>query len=345
MIAYQICYAILAVSLVVGLLLDKVRVAAVIAFIPMFVLIAGRGMVGTDSAVYVQSFDIIRYQGMLASSFEPGFTVLVEVLSWIFRDSFDILIVLGSATALIMLCAALLLERSPLLFMTIVMPFFMLDMTINGLRYGLAFAIVALGAAALARGWLKAFIACCVLAASVQVSSVLLAIGLWALIEARIKTFIGAGVGLVGVLVVFGSYLEDKVSQNTDISGLGGLSGIIPLAATVAIVVAIRYSDRPIVTSRLPVFAILGMQLASFGLARFYYAGLRFQSLFLFLLYLFVVLSIRRSAVQLSGERLFTGSLLATLALCSVSRLSNFRDDTTGPSPFNPFYFQRELNG
>ena len=345
MTPYYICYAILILSVAAGLLLDKMRVATILAFIPMFVLIAGRGMVGTDSANYVQSFDIIRYQGMLASNFEPGFTLLVEVLNWAFRDSLDVLIVLGSATAIIMLSAGLLLERSPLLFLTIIMPFFLIDMSINGLRYGLAFAIVALGAAAFARGSLRVFILCGVIATSIQISSVLLVVGLWALMEVRIKTFIGVALGMAAILIVFGSYLEDKISQNTDAVGLGGLSGIVPLVATVGVVVAIRYSDRPIIASKFPLFAILGMQLASFGLARFYYAGLRFQTLFVFLLYLFVAMSVRRSAVQLSGQRLLTGSLLATLLLCSVSRLSNFRDDTSGFSPFNPFYFQSELKG
>ena len=238
MTPYYICYAILILSVAAGLLLDKLRIATILAFIPMFVLITGRGMVGTDSAVYVQSFDIIRYQGILASSFEPGFTLLVEVLNWFFRDSFDVLIVLGSSTALIMLCAGLMLERSPLLFLTIVMPFFLLDMSINGLRYGLAFAIVAFGAAAFARGSLRIFALCGIIAASIQVSSVLLAVGLWALLEARIKTFIGATLGMVVILVVFGGYLGDKVSQNTELSGLGGLSGIIPLLATVVVVIA-----------------------------------------------------------------------------------------------------------
>lgn len=345
MTAYYVCYAVLILSTIIGLSLDKLRVATIIAFIPMFVLIAGRGMVGTDSAIYVQSFDIIRYQGMLASNFEPGFTLLIEVLNWFFRDSFDVLIVLGSATALIMLCAGLLLERSPLLFLTIIMPFFLIDMTINGLRYGLAFAIVALGAAAFARGSLRTFILCGIIAASIQVSSVLLAIGLWALVEVRIKTFIGAALGIVIVLFVFGSYLEDKVSKNTDVSGIGGLSGIIPLVATIVIVVAVQYSDRPALQSKIPIFAILIMQIVSFGVARFYYAGLRFQTLFVFLLYLFISMSIRRSSVEINGERVLTGSLLAVLVLCSVSRLSNFREDNSGLSPFNPFYFQRELKG
>lgn len=344
MTPYLACYAILIASLSIGMLLDKLRAATVIAFVPMFVLIAGRGMVGTDSAVYVQTFDLIRYQGVLASNFEPGFTLLVEVLTWVFRDSFYILVVLGCVTALIMLCAGLLLERTPLMFMTIIMPFFLLDMTINGLRYGLSFALVALGAAALSRGWFKPFAACCIIAASIQVSSVLLAVGLWALIEARIKIFIGAAIGLVGVLILFGSYLDDKVSQNTDITGLGGLSGIVPLLVTVIIVAAVQFSDRITLGSRLPLFAILAMQIASFTLARFYYAGLRFQSLFLFLLYLFVAMSVRNSKLKLSSDRLITSSLVITLALSSLSRLTNFNDDTSGLSPFNPFYFQRELN-
>lgn len=345
MTPYIVCYAILIMSLAIGMLLDKLRTATIIAFVPMFVLIAGRGMVGTDSAIYVQTFDIIRYQGFLASNFEPGFSLLVELLTWAFRDSFYILIFLGSLTALIMLIAGLLLERTPLLFTTIVMPYFLFDMTINGLRYGLSFAIVALGAAALSRGWFKAFAACCIMAASIQVSSVLLAVGLWALIEARVKTFIGAAIGLVGVLVLFGSYLDDKVSQNTEITGLGGLSGIIPLLTTIIVVAAVRFSDRKVLDSRLPIFAILAMQIASFALARYYYAGLRFQSLFLFLLYLFIAMAARKSTVKISSDRLITCALMITLALSSLSRLTNFSDDTSGLSPFNPFYFQSELKG
>lgn len=345
MTPYLVCYAILIMSLGIGMLLDKLRAATIIAFVPMFVLIAGRGMVGTDSAVYVQTFDIIRYQGALASPFEPGFTLLVEVLTWIFRDSFDVLIFLGCVTALIMLTAGLLLERAPILLLTIVMPYFLFDMTINGLRYGLSFAIVALGAAALARGRFRPFALCCIIAASIQVSSILLAVGLWALVETRVKTFIGAAVGLAGVLLIFGSYLDDKVAQNTDITGLGGLSGIIPLVVTVTIVGAVRFSDRRFLQSRLPMFAILAMQIASFAISRYYYAGLRFQSLFLFLLYLFVAVSVRRSSVKLSGDRLIIGSLIITFALSSLSRITNFSDDTSGLSPFNPYYFQRELKG
>lgn len=345
MTPYLVCYLVLIISLSVGLLLDKLRVAAIIAFVPMFVLIASRGIVGTDSAVYIQAFDMIRYQGVLASSFEPGFTLLVEVASWFFRDSFDILIVLGSATALIMLAAGLLLERIPLLFMTIALPYYLLDMTMNGLRYGLAFAIVALGAAALARGRLKVFVACSIIAASIQISSVLLAASLWALMEARIRTFLAAGFGLIVAFVLFGDYVGDKISQNSDISGIGGISGVAPLLATVLVIAALRISqENKDTVSNIALASIFAMQFLSFLIARQYYAGLRLQGLFLFLLYIAVVSENRRLDRDLIIETRLLSFLFASSLVLAASRIRNFSDDVEGPSPFNPYYFSSELS-
>src|SRR3546814_16327300 len=84
-----------------------------------------------------------------------------------------------------MFLAVLMLERSPLLMMTIVLPYFLFDMTMNGLRYGLAFSIVALGAAGLARGRLYLFLLCAVIASSIQVTAALLAFCLWTRSEER----------------------------------------------------------------------------------------------------------------------------------------------------------------
>jgi hypothetical protein len=343
MIPYLACYLILVVSLATGLLLDKLRVAALIAFLPMFLLISFRGIVGTDSAVYIQSFDTIRYQGVLASSFEPGFTILTEVLSWFFRDSFDILIVLGSVTALLMLCAGLLLERSPLLFITIILPYFLFDMTMNGLRYGLAFAIVALGAAALTRGRLKWFIACSIIAASVQVSSVLLAASLWALMEARVRTFLAVGLGLVVALVAFGDYVGDKLSQNSDISGIGGVSGLAPLIATCIIAFPLLKRETRYSANNVALYAVIFMQVVSFIIARQYYAGLRLQGVFMFLLYLVVVNRHKSSGQENSFNMGYAAYLAIALLILSGSRLKNFNDDVENLSPFNPYYFASEL--
>jgi hypothetical protein len=344
MTPYFVCYAVLVIALVLGFAFDKLRLAAIVAFIPMFVLIVQRGIVGTDTAVYIQQFDVIRYRGILAADFEPGFSALVGVLTKIFPDSFDIVILLSGVTAIIMLCAGLLLERSPILFMTIVLPYFMLDMTMNGLRYGLAFSIVALGAAALVRGKTELFIACSVIAASCQVSAVLLAVGLWILVEVRIKTLIGIAVSVIIAVTFFQDRVIDKISANSDLAGLGGSSGLAPLIATAAIVTAIRYRDRQVVGSHLTLLAIVAMQLLSFGISRYYYAGLRLQSLFLFLLYLFTAVMARKSAFDITKDRLFMWCLGAAMIISSASRLKNFNDDVDGPSPFNPYYSSAELN-
>ena len=343
MTPYYICYAILAVAVIVGMLFNRLRIAAIIAFIPMFVLIVSRGLVGTDSGVYVQAFDNIYYGGYLASSFEPGFSILVELLSQMFKNSFDLLIFLGGVTAVIMLIAGLRLEKSPILFLTIILPFFMIDMTINGLRFGLAFAIVALGAAGLARGKLQIFIVCGIIAASIQISSVLLSFGLWALIEARIRTFLGVAVGSLLTIQFLGDRFEGKIADNSDIIGIGGLSGAVPLLATLVIIIAIQFPYPKIARTRLALFVVVGMQAASFVIARYYYAGLRLQSLFFFLLYLFIATSVRRAAFDLSKDRLVNASLIATLVISSASRLKNFEDDIRGPSPFNPYFISREL--
>lgn len=345
MTPYLICYLILIAALGAGLLLDKLRVAAIIAFVPMFALISLRGIVGTDSAIYIQAFDTIRYQGVIASSFEPGFTLLVAVLSWFFRDPLDILIVLGSATALIMLTAGLLLERVPLLFMAIVLPYYLLDMTMNGLRYGLAFAIVALGAAALARRSIKAFIACCIVAASIQISSVLLAASLWLLMEARIRTFFAVGFGMIVAFVFFGDYVGDKLSGNANISGIGGVSGLSPLIGTILIIASVRITnDNKNDFSFISLASILILQLASFIIARQFYAGLRFQALFFFLLYLVIVTTQKRKGKDFTAGKAPLLLLISATAILSASRIKNLDDDVGGLSPYNPYYFASELS-
>lgn len=345
MTAYFACYAIMLVALFGGLIFNKLRLAAIIAFVPMFLLIMERGLVGTDSAVYVQEFDVIRYRGLLASAFEPGFTLLIEFLNWFLSDPFQILILLGATTAIIMFVAGLMLERSPLLMMTIVLPYFLFDMTMNGLRYGLAFSIVALGAAGLARGRLYLFIICGVIASSIQVTAALLAFCLWTLVEVRIRTFAGVAIGVAIAFLLFGEYIEGKVSDNENLIGLGGFAGVAPLAVSLIMLAALKSKGRDIIENHLALLAMLALQIIAFIISRYYYVGLRLQGLFLFLLYLYTAIMVGKSAVELSKGVFLRWSLVFAALISSASRLKNFDEDVVGPSPFNPYYFADELAG
>lgn len=345
MTPYFACYALMLTALVLGILFNRLRLAAIVAFIPMFVLILERGLVGTDSAVYVQEFDVIRYRGLLASAFEPGFTLIVEVLAWFLSDPFEILIILGATTAVIMFIAGMMLERSPLLFMTIVLPHFMFDMTMNGLRYGLAFSIVALGAACMARGRLHLFIACAVIGSSIQITAALLAFSLWALVEVRIRTFAGVAIGIGIAFLLFGDYIESKLIDNEDLVGLGGFAGIAPLVISLIVLAALKSKGKNIVENQLALLAMLSMQLIAFTISRYYYVGLRLQGLFLFLLYLYAAIMVSKSSIEVSKAFFLRWSLVFAALISSASRLKNFNDDIFGPSPFNPYYTARDVAG
>lgn len=345
MIPYIICYVILIACLIAGLALDRMRTAAIIAFVPMFYLIAARGLVGVDSAFYVQQFDVIRYQGFLGGGFEPGFSILIEMMTYFFVDSFDILIVLGCAAAILILLAALILEREPILFLSLTLPFFLFDMTMNGVRYGLAFAIVALGVAALLAGRRWLFALCVVGAATVQISSVLLAVGVWALIEARPRTFLAITFLGAGLFYNFGGYLSDKAAQNADLAAAGGFSGVLPLLITFAMLLSIGLASgerwREIV---IPVTGLAFFQVAAFGFSRFYYAGLRIQSLIVFMTYLVFVILLARRQVNLRNNKVVLVIMVATCIASSLLRLKNFNDEQSiGLSPFAPYYFASDV--
>lgn len=343
MTPYLICYAWLLGCLCIGIWWKKVRLAAFAAFAPMFYLIAARGLVGVDSAFYLQQFDAIRYRGVLSGGFEPGFSFLVYLLTFYFPDSFDILILLGCVAAILLLVAGLKLERRPLLFLSLVVPFFLFDMTMNGLRYGLAFAIVALGAVALINGRNARFLACLVVASLIQVSSIALAVGAWALIEARLKIFTAITAIAALVIFIFGDYLFDKAAQNADLGAAGGFAGVLPLVITMATLIAVL-SDRQVSKDLLfPSLAIAFLQIASFIFSRYYYAGLRLQSIVVFMMYLVIAVLLKRKNHSIVSTRVSV-FLIGVAALSSGLRIKNFYDESSvGISPFVPYYFATEV--
>lgn len=343
MTPYYVTYGIFLACFVAGLLTRRLRLAAIAAFLPMFYLIAARGLVGVDSAYYLQLFEAIRYLGPAGANFEPGFALIVALLTRIFADSFDILILLGCVAAGLMLTAALVLERQPILFLAIIIPFFLFDMTMNGLRYGLAFAIVSIGATGLVnqRRWL--FVICTVLAASIQVSSVVVAAGAWTLIEARIKTFAFVAAAALAVVAVFGNYIGEKAAANSDLVAPGGTAGLVPYVITLAVLAAVSSKRELFRELKLPIIAIAVLQTAAFGMARYYYAGLRMEGVVLFLLY--IVLAVRFARMKyFIPSRALTVILLVAAVMSSILRLRNFSDEQgQNESPFAPYYFASEV--
>lgn len=346
MTPYVLCGMFTLFCLITGLFFQRLRTAAIIAFLPMLFFIAFRGLVGVDSFNYLRIFDIIREQGIWDAGVEPGFALLVEWQArWFFEDRFDILATLGVTAALLVFSGGLLLEgRAPLLLLSLVLPFFLFDMTMNGVRYGLAFGISSIALAFLIRKRPLVFLAIGVVAVSIQVTSVVLLAGVWALLESRFRTFIVTAVAGAGVSVLFGDHIVGRVSENVDLRIVSASSGLAPLIMSTIVLVALAAHPAFRKSSAWQLGMLFALQLASFVMSRYFYAGLRFQTLVLFMIYVYGAAKARSMELQLVRSQATVLLLVLTAFAGTTLRLRNFWDDRgIGASPFAPYYFRWEV--
>jgi hypothetical protein len=332
--------------LLLGLIFGRLRPAALIAFLPMLFFIATRGLVGVDSSNYLRIFEIIRTQGLWDAGVEPGFALLVDrMASWFFHDPFDILVALGIIVAILVMIGGFLLEgKQPLLLLGMVLPFFMFDMTMNGVRYGMAFALTSIAIAYLVRKRPFVFLGIGVAAVSIQVTSLILLAAVWALLEARVRTFIATALAGVVVSFLFGEHISGRVSENVDLQITSALSGLAPLIiSTIALAALAAHPDfRRSSLWQLGLLFLL--QLGGFVMARYFYAGLRFQILILFMIYLYGAARTRALGISLLKSQPTVLLIILVAMAGAFLRLRNFSEDWgVGGSPFAPYYFRWEI--
>ena len=340
MTAYYVAYGWLFLCMALGLLTKRMRLATVVGFLPFLFLIAVRGLVGTDTAQYLFIIRAVWGSGLQAVSLEPLFGLLSNLLMARLYDPFTTLVVISVLIAVLMFIAGVRLERTPLMFTAVVMPYFMLDMTMNGVRYGLAFAIIALATGFLLQGRRIVFLLLTVLAALTQLSSLLLAIGIWTLLEARLRSFVAIVVLVVPFIAFFGTYLDDKAAVYSELYIVSPFSGLVPLALSLALLGGL-FTIRDLRNTSAPQFAVLvGAVLVSYVMTRFTSGGLRMQQLVLFLIYLYGAARIYRLSVDVWRNQLLIVVSLVVALVGGVFRLDNFAEDKDfGPTPFNPYYF------
>lgn len=340
MTAYFVAYGILFLCLGIGLFVRRLRLGLLIGALPFVFLIAARGLVGTDTAQYLGIIRLIRAKGLFSVSLEPVFGILTNALMSFLHDPFATLIVVSVIVAVLMITAGLMLEKVPLIFSALVMPYFMFDMTMNGVRYGLAFALVALATVFLLRGRRWVFLALGALAGLTQISAIILVAGVWTLLEARLRTFVIVLITLVIFVFVFGSYLDDKASAYAGVYIVSALSGLVPFVLAAALLGGL-FSVKEVRDSSLPQLAVLAAAVVvAFIMTRFSSGGLRVQQLILFLIYLYGAARIYRLQVEIWRNEILIVVAMAMAIAAGGFRLKNFSDDKYfGATPFNPYYF------
>ena len=115
-----------------------------IGLAPLVLLVALRGDVGVDTAAYISIIESLNERDLFDFFIEPAFLIYSRVLLSVDVAPRFILNSLGLINIFLLLYAFRKIDNSNLLFPLIVMPIFLLDYSMNGIRAGLAACFIAI---------------------------------------------------------------------------------------------------------------------------------------------------------------------------------------------------------
>lgn len=324
-----------------GVLGSHLRWWFLLASGPMVALVFFRGLVGVDTPVYEQSIDLIRSSGTYTFTFEPLFEYAILLISNQIDDVTVVLAVFSALTTLLFFVGAFQIKQQPYIYAFFLMPYFYLDMTMNGIRAGLAFVIILCGANFLVNGRRKYYVVFALIAALIHISSALLAVLLIVLLDQRLRALLwSVGIGFI-LIIFFESYLTEKFYAYQTINIESGSGGLAPLLLSGLLLVNF-YSDkefRDVSKWQLQVLGVISV--ATYVITQFTYAGIRLQILNLFLICIFLVSFIDLKKIKINQKTLFVLFLIGLVGM--GFRLRNFYNEAgNGEAPFVPYHFSWE---
>lgn len=307
---------------------------------PAILLVILRGNVGTDTINYLGFFKDLSNESNV-HEYEPGFQLLSNCIN-LFGFNERVSIAIVSLLTILLLCKSYSSSKEDvLLFSSFLFPVFFYDMTMNGLRYGLSFALSSVAIDALYKKKNFNFILLALFSISIQYSSFLIII-VFLIFKLNKKILIGLFLLVVAVspfVVDFFTnnlaYFYDKQDFYKDVASPSATSGLGPLFLfSLLFMVFYFYSEKT--SSKKILFLILVLELGSFMLAKITYAGLRFQMLVLFSL----VLLIKQESYCITKKKEFL-MLMISLGLfgflLTAKNLTANVEDVE--SPFIPYKF------
>ncbi|ELY2016275.1 EpsG family protein [Flavobacterium psychrophilum] len=286
--------------------------------LPALLIAVLKGNIGTDTFFYLAFFDDLIKYDVSSFNFEPGFQILAQYITcWAPNKQIAVGFVILLTTVL--LCKSFSQSKQLIVFFSLlVFPIFYVDMTMNGLRYGLSFALAVNAIDYLYKGKFKFFIALAFCSISVQYSGLLIILVFLLDRIKRRKLFIISvlGVAFLPVLThLFDSelkYLVQKEDAYGEIYSPSIASGSAPLFLYFFIhFLYNKYVDKSKISKIIYVFLLF--ELLSFVMAKFTWAGLRFQYLFLFVFIIYIKQNYYIEKAIVFGNRLVLVSLISFL--------------------------------
>ena len=316
------------------------RIVLFIGFAPSVLLAVLRGDVGTDTGNYLQmATSLLDESNSVRDDFdvEIGFFLLLKYLVFLIKEPRFVvnLISLSIACYLFFLYSKNI--ESMIVFSLLIFPVFFFDMSMNGLRYGLAFLFAKHASDKLnSNKWLGA-LALIFFSLIFQLSGILIFI-LLQVKKLHLRSLFVLILLLIFLFFIFEDRLLYKYYSYKVLESPGGLSGLVPLSVFLICYLGFYFVDRE--EARKSAFLFIS-QILAFFLARVSYAGLRFQLLILFVFFCCI------SGVKFEkwkNKKLAVGLFLIIGLMGFLGKLRNFSDDVgIPPSPFLPYHFFWEI--
>lgn len=307
---------------------------------PAYLLVILRGDVGTDTHTYLNFFRNYRLNGFSNITFEPGF----EFLGWFFsliNLNERVSIALISTATTFILCKLFSRSREEmLLFGLILFPIYYVDFTMNALRYGLAFTLAAVSIDELYNKKYRNSLLFALISLLFHYSSALVIVPFlmnylkkkyWVLILLLVGSFILLFPSLFDLLMF---YLESKEFAYSLYYSPTTFSGVAPLIFTLLLYLNFIINTKKKEHSAI-IHLILIAEIGSFVIARFSYAGLRFQSAFLFSMIIFL----KNNWQYINYKKRNAEILILISFIAFIIFLKNVSSDTGGESPYSPYTF------
>lgn len=309
-----------------------------VALLPAIIIAVISGDSGTDKAYYYSwiyntfngNFDKVVY--------EPGFKYLTFFIAQIYPSEYFVIPIVGVITSIFLILAFSSNKWHLLIFGFFLFPFFYYDMTMNGLRFGLSFAISAYAGKLVLEKKMKLFLIFGLIAVSMQYSSVIIIILMYfsqiKFKKIHLLLLIIIGYAINNILD-FG-YLDNKADAYKDLTRPSGISGLSPLLLFLLIFFLNWFLNKKIKTI---FFIIFALEIGSFILSLSSYSGLRFQNLFIFTLLIFVAFF---QDLQTFKKRYLIFFILIGVMSFSMKVRNFMNEDRDVITPFLPYEFYWE---
>lgn len=339
---YYILPSFILIVMVSMMYISKLKLKSYATFLffacfPAILIAVLSGDSGTDKNAYYTWIGNSFNGNIDEVTYEPGFKYLSVLLSYVYPSVYFIIPAIGLLTSIILIKSYSRNKYHLVIFTFLIFPYFYFDMTMNGLRYGLSFALSSLAAYQLSKRKKNSFLffVFAIFAVSIQYSSFLI-VGLIYLSQINFKKvhllfLIIVGYAVVSLLDV--QYFENKVDIYNDISRPSGISGLSPLVLFITIFLLNWYLQKKLSWIY---FVILGLEILSFLLSLKSYSGLRFQTLMMFTLLIFIA---HFQTAQLFGKRLLAVYFLIACLSLSLKMRNFMNEEKFVETPFIPYEF------